>query len=118
MALSFNLTGIADFDNVCFEEVDGVREAKARTDAMIWATMIVGIDKITSENCKEFYTRVAVYERVFEPLVCTYVDGARKGIPCTLEHVRQHIGLSTNADRFTDLQFDKQIMKRLRREVK
>lgn len=118
MSLDFNLTRIADYDSLCFEEVDGVREIKARTDAMIWSSMIVGIDKITSENCKEFYTRVAMYERIFGPLVRSYVDGVRNGIPCTLEHVQQHIGMSTNADNLTALQFDKQIMKRLRREVK
>lgn len=124
MALHFDLTGIADFDNVCFEPDGKDRRMKPRSDSLIWASMFVGIDKITEKNYQEFYTRLSIHERLFGAMLRkasvpeeVNVAVTHTDLPCTLEEVRQHIGLSTNAERMTDLQFGKRLMRRLRREA-
>lgn len=124
MALHFDLTGITDCDRVVFEEVTAEsgeveRRLTARADALIWATMFVGIDRITKENAEEFYLRLAIRERVFGALRYRINQkGEREDIRFTLDDIRQHVGLSTNADRLTDLQFDKKVMKQLRGEMR
>jgi len=125
MSLDFNLTRIANHESVCFENgEDGESRMRARTDSLIWATMFLGLDRITAENCEEFYTRIRIYERLFGAImVRTSVPTpgeafVQTDVPCTLEDIKQHIGLRTNADSMTPLQFDRKICERLRRETK
>jgi hypothetical protein len=117
MSLDFNLRGIKDFENVCFQERDGEKDHTPRTRAMIWATMYTGIPHITEKNFEEFYVRVRLYERLFGAGVERYEGGTHTPVYCTLDDVKKFIGLRTNADSMTDLQFDKRVMKRLRNEV-
>ena len=120
MSLDYGLDNIPDWKNACFEQHTGTDEEmaalvkrhtymgpdwryaddtktsltrlSATTQTLIFATMSVGIGHITEKNAEEFYTRLAMLERV---------DGAmrrRGGEPMcfTRDEVRAHIGLRTN----------------------
>lgn len=73
-------------------------------ECMIWATMILGIDEITTLTVKEFAFRLETDRR----LVGTFSNG---GQPFTVESVRPFIGLKTNATRKTRAQWSKTMIK-------
>jgi len=64
-------------------------------ECMIWATMVVGIDEITTVTIKEFAFRLETDRR----LVGTFknVDN----MPFTVDSLRPFLGLKTNATRKT-----------------
>lgn len=111
MSLDFDLTKIANRQTLCFD-AEGIMTA--RTESLIWATMIVGIDAITESNYREFFTRLRMSERAVESLL---VGEGRQPVLCTLEEVRAHIGLSTNAARLSKSQFAKRLCENLRHKV-
>jgi len=57
-------------------------------NSLIWTTMSIGMSEITEKNWKDFYTRMKLL-----------------GIPISSQEVKDHIGLMTNADTLTKLQF-------------
>jgi len=73
-------------------------------ECMIWATMVLGIDEITTVTVKEFAFRLETDRR----LVGTFSNG---GQPFTVESVRPFIGLKTNATRKTRAQWSKTLIK-------
>jgi hypothetical protein len=103
MALTWTLDQIKDYEEVCWIE-DRLNPV---TEALIWATMAVGIPQITDDNADEFYDRLHRWER----LVAYYViEGGKGPRPITREEVKAHIGLHTNASRLTRAQFGKKLM--------
>lgn len=74
-------------------------------ESLIWATMLVGINRITEENINEFAYRLEV-DRRLNGVFSTLGDK-----PVTPELLRPFVGLSTNATVFTRLQFEKKTMK-------
>lgn len=127
MGLHWNLTDIADMDNVCFEEADhdsrmggykkGDRIMRSVTNALIWATIPVGLGSITAENMALFSKRLRVYESAFGAFLQEKKEGGRWGDRfITDADVKAHVGLSTNASRLTDAKFRAQVMERLERE--
>lgn len=103
MSLNWNLTGIKDYEEVCFytaTEDDprngvtkGDRLLKPETNSLIWLTLITGVGwGITEQNIQEFVWRVKFYERLEGAML--HLDG--KPMPYTEEQIRQHVGLSTN----------------------
>lgn len=104
MALHWNVSKVKGSDTVCFTEADGKRTLNPATEALIFATMIIGLPEITEKDAKEFYWRILFYERTFGALRCKWVDdGSRSegGVFFTPAEIRAHIGLSTNASRET-----------------
>lgn len=108
MALSYQLTKIADFETVCFEVMTtaepgfwaiGDKRMRPATEAVIFGAMATGIGAIRNEaDALEYFGRMTLHEAVN--------GGMRKkqtapGIwadqKMTLEEVRAHIGLTTNA---------------------
>ena len=73
-------------------------------ECMIWATMVLGIDEITTVTVKEFAFRLEADRR----LVGTFRNC---GLPFTIEDVRPFIGLKTNATRKTRAQWSKNLIK-------
>lgn len=76
----------------------------ALTQALIFATMAVGINEITEANADEFYARVTITDLVGGPWLL--VDNKRSSI--TVEDVQKHVGLRTNASPLTRTKFLKQ----------
>jgi hypothetical protein len=108
MALTYALTGIDDWQTRCYvQQEDESSRMNPVTEALILATMAIGLRTITKSNVDEFAHRIEQYQRVsgallnrwdaetakFEPLRITYGD------------VRDHIGLTTNASTFTKATF-------------
>ena len=114
MSLDWNVNKIKNHDQVCFTN----GEMNHSTEMLIFLTMVVGINQITEKNAREFYERLAIYERLSGAFRTTHVEGGgRTEVRFTPQEVEAHIGLSTNADSLTANQFAAKIMKRLRREL-
>lgn len=94
MSLDFKFDKVADYKNVCWEAdpMPGQPERKrvaVVTERLIWATMSIGMSRITEDNYEEFFKRLALYE--------TLIVGWGGRDRTTLADVRKHIGLTTNA---------------------
>lgn len=99
MSLNWNVSNVENHEAVCFYHDDnGDRRLSQSTHNLIFLTMVVGMNEISESNYKEFYTRVALFERLRgavrlkQTAAGHFVDD-----PYTLEDIRQHIGLHTNA---------------------
>lgn len=98
MALSWDLTNIKDWKNTC---MTGEGTLNPITYALIRATMLVDLGRITEENADEFFARVALVEKMWVPLLVDE-NGNPKSI--TPKMVYDHIGLKTNvADQSRDV---------------
>lgn len=95
MALTWNLTDIDDYENRCWvpsqDDPEKVQLAPL-TEALIFATVGVGIGEITDQDWPEFYGRLKITEKFYGHLL--YEDS--KPYKITPEDVRSHIGLKTN----------------------
>ena len=80
------------------------------TQAVVFRTMAVGIGRITEENATEFATRSKMYEEMNG--MSLYIAGEDYSL--TLEDITRRIGLTTNVSKWTDAQFGKIMLKRLR----
>ena len=70
---------------------------------LIWTTMSIGMGEITEENWKAFYTRMKLIGSD-RSLLRRDKDG-NYTVPISSQEVKDHIGLMTNADTLTKLQF-------------
>ena len=70
---------------------------------LIWTTMSVGMSEITEKNWKDFYTRMKLLGSD-RSLLRRDKDG-NFTVPISSQEVKDHIGLMTNADTLTKLQF-------------
>jgi hypothetical protein len=98
MSLDWNAENVEGIDALTDDE-------HVLLHGLVWATLGVGFREITEENWDEFYARLAVYERVAGPMV------TKNGEPyyMTKDDVRRFIGLRTNFDNETRLQWAKRI---------
>ncbi len=64
------------------------------TQAVIFATISVGMNQITDQNCEEFYKRVNAHERALGTFLLTPDN---KPHFLTLENIQRLVGLRTNA---------------------
>ena len=93
MSLDWNATQINDVETLHADS-----NQWDITSDLIWATMSIGINKITFENVHEFYARMSfVYLLIGSPMTITIADIFRR------------IGLRTNANVETELQFVKRV---------
>lgn len=72
------------------------------TECLIWATMFVGLNRITDENWQTFAERLRAWETAVGCL-------SSNGEPIPAETVKRHVGLSTNASTLTGPKFTKQL---------
>ena len=123
MALHWNLSEIEDFHALHNTGPDGEPKGSdadlegdrqwAITNHLIWMTLGVGLNRITEDNCEEFYRRL---------VLLSYQSGHGYGdADVTLADLRRRIGLSTNANVETKAAFDnrlkKEMVKRAERAV-
>jgi hypothetical protein len=109
MALHWNVSACA--------ESARSEEGWTLTNALIWATMFIGINRITEKNVEEFYGRLSTYEQLFSPL--TYIacgDHAEKNYT-TFDQLKARIGLSTNATTLTRVKFVKNLASLISLEI-
>jgi hypothetical protein len=111
MSLNYNIATVANFEDRCYNELDdGKYELTDATNILIFATMIVDMGTITTENAEKFYTRYR--------MICA---AQGRDSPVTLQDVRDHVGLSANVNDKTDAFFAKKaglsLRDRIEREV-
>ena len=85
----------------------------AVTEMMIFLSMFVGINEITKRNYTEFHHRLKQYEIVsMEGGVLINPETKEARMP-TLEEVKWHIGLRTNASPYTKRKWSGNVMRML-----
>lgn len=106
MPLHWRVDEIKNFNDICYEErmplpSEGGDETskmvtvlKPGTRQLIFATMVVGMNKISEKNCKEFWYRLHLYEAMFGTFLLEE-DGEQ--LFYLLPDIEEHIGLCTNA---------------------
>ena len=105
MPLDFNWSKVENHKEVCWRRPDG--QVNGVTESLIWATMTVGISEITNKNYEEFHRRLLEYDICSNTYpITTKKIGSRH---LTLEEVRKHIGLSTNASEVTRAAWEKRL---------
>jgi hypothetical protein len=107
MSLDFDLRQITD------------KEEKQKTnpylDGLIWATMYVGIPRLTEKNLLQFYSRIKLYDQTMGEIWSRTNDdegNLQRNFP-TFDQVRDFIGLKTNATPYTNPQFFTRLKKML-----
>ena len=122
MPHTWSFEKIKDYKKVCYDSKveDGkkVYRLKQETDALIWITMGIGIDRITEKNIKKFCLRLGMLEEIDgHYLYETDADGERHNV-LTERVIRKYIGLSTNASLLTDAKFERRVIRTLKSEVR
>jgi hypothetical protein len=108
MSLNFSYGKVKNYKEVCFEAgEDG--KMKGSTNVLIWATMSIGMSSITEKNYVEFWVRFSSAHAVFN---------LYHGKAITLDDIKAHIGLTTNANTYTSTAFMKNMVKNIEREEK
>lgn len=97
MSLDWSVKKVKNWETVCMREDGTAREA---TKDLPWSLMLVGVPVITEKSAHTVFDRLEQY-RIANGL------GSDQGP--SIELIRQHVGMSTNATRKTDREFDKQL---------
>lgn len=88
------------------------------TQSLIFATMVIGINKITTENATEVFVRLKMTEAfIGKPFTSYDENGERTEHGWTLEMIERRIGLGTNASTMTKQKFNASVSRRLREDA-
>ncbi len=98
MPLTWDITRVIDFS-----EINSGTES-VKTQGLVFATMVIGMNEITDANAGEFYTRIKMLEGANGALVYTS-DIAGSDYFYTPADIQRRIGLHTNANRYTKTKF-------------
>lgn len=101
MALTSDISAVVDFPAI----QQGVEWDK--TQALIFATMSIGMDEITTENAGEFYSRIKVLEAVIGAIVVVQDNDYF----FSTGDISRRIGLKTNGGRETRTKFLNRMLK-------
>lgn len=117
MALNTDYTKIKNYKRTLYTKLkegehgydpkEAQYKIKARIEAIIFATMVVGIREITEKNYKKFYYRLHLIETVNGAWFYKKTRDKHIPMPITLEEVKKMIGLKSNASDLTLTQFMK-----------
>lgn len=102
MALNWNVGRVTNHETVCYKGKGDNRELRDATSAIIFLTMAVGINEITTKNVDEFCWRLEVIKMLD---VAKYGREDRHASWPSAADIRRHIGLNTNASRMTEAKF-------------
>lgn len=93
MSLNWDVTKVKNHDVVCFDagEHEG-RSLRVETHCLIFATIGVGLGRITAANAEEFAARL----NILQDLNGALMGNAEGEVRITREDVLAHVGLSTN----------------------
>lgn len=104
MALHWDITKCENSDSLTTDEQWPV------TRHIIWATMFVGMGRITEENIETFAKRVMAHDKVAGPFLSRWDDdGKKEDYFPGFEEIRKYIGLSTNVTTISDDKFYKKL---------
>jgi len=120
MALTWDLTKLKPpfeyqlwIDNPNPDHKEGEEQVmNAVTEMMIFLTMFVGINEITKSKYKDFYKRIRQFETVTGAGLLIHPETKESRMP-TLEEVKWHIGLKTNATPYTKRTWTTNLMRML-----
>ena len=113
MSLNWNAQDVHDIDALHGDEVQW-----EVTKAIVFRTMLTNMGEITEKNYEEFYTRIALCDRLFGSLIgLTDEDGEMKDYFITLADVKRRIGLETNVHEQSKAKFNGWLVRTLRRDV-
>lgn len=121
MPLNYSIEDVEDYKELWYEIESGPEKGMYRlnkvTEYLTYATMFVGIQKITEENYEKFYNRLVAYEKVAGKHLMENKGSEQvpKWIQRHIEkdEIERHIGLGTNASRMKPAEFKKSLIKRL-----
>jgi hypothetical protein len=109
---------------VGWEELQESAKERSITDAIIWASCVVGIPEIKADNIVEFHYRSNLYDaiagaRMHDLLPMSSDNKSDWAVPrpIKVDDLQKRIGLMTNAPEFTTPQFFKNLRKMYDREV-
>ena len=100
MPLNWGISKVANWEQVSMDSKNG-KEAWI-TQALIWATMQIGMSSITEKNADEFYMRIALVQSE-HPLIR---DADGNPVLITLENIKRRIGFWTNASDIPRVRWD------------
>ena len=120
MALTWDITKIKWpdeyqlwIDNPNPDHKEGEEQVmNAVTEMMIFLTMFIGVNEITKPNHREFYKRTRQFEIVTDTGLLVNPETKESRMP-TLEEVKWHIGLKTNATPHTKRKWTGNVMRML-----
>lgn len=105
MALHWNISNCKNHKSLQTEDEWPI------TNALIWATMSVGIRDITEETIPEFYARLRVWENIVGPMLWGKDEetGKLEERKVEVDDLRKRIGLHTNASSMTRAEWRKNL---------
>lgn len=106
MSFRWNVKNVDNYEQLCYETVNGELQWNPVTEALAWGLMVAGIHSITEETWKEVYVRISAYERAVDSFLKEH--DPKKGLVSryiTARDVYDHIGMTTNASRRTPAEF-------------
>ncbi|MFI0265589.1 hypothetical protein [Streptomyces luteogriseus] len=110
MGLNYELAKIKDFEKTCFVGEGNDAPMSPVTESLIFSTITAGTPEITEKNYEEFYIRLTMLEVLYGPPMRSQSGD----VSFTLEDVRRHIGLRTNATPFSKAKFNNEVGRILR----
>lgn len=77
----------------------------AITETLVFATMAIGMNEITTANAGEFYSRVSILKGILGSIGIYKGDTGVENIEIIPEDIYKRIGLTTNASTLTKAKF-------------
>lgn len=120
MSLDWSIGDVDDYLNVCWIENEHEENKRLNpvTEAIVFATMAVGINRITEKNVYDFYLRSVVAAEVYGMPLTFWTADEQETRNFHLSEIKQHIGVSTNASSLTTNQFMTKMMEAVERQNK
>tara|TARA_R110002110_G_scaffold340576_2_gene550730 strand:- start:315 stop:731 length:417 start_codon:yes stop_codon:yes gene_type:complete len=89
------------------KDLDKYYEMNTETNMLIFICMFIGMSEITEKNFNKFYDRVKLYELINGSYLKTINPKTKKPKEkyFTLEDIKNHIGLKTNAENLNKTQY-------------
>lgn len=116
MSLVWELKEVEDWKTLCYvDDGEGKEVLNPITNMLIWASLLVGIDKITPKNAKEFWYRMLSWQTLTGS--GWLEDGNGNVIEVTMEMIEAHMGLKTNASTLDKRKFNSKLISILEETV-
>lgn len=105
MGLNWSIENVRDYEDLWVTVTDADtgtpdRVLNAKTDALIWLSMVVGLySEITEDTAAEWYARVSLYERLHGAYCWKRGESGKiEKDPITPADIERNIGLKTNGN--------------------
>ena len=115
----WNIEKVKDYETACWTKAEDDEYGRVRlevvTEALVNGAGFIGINEITKRNYEKVYMRYEMARFASEPVAQVFdpKKGHLVARRITLEEVKAHIGLWTNATRLTDAQYKKRLIEHI-----